>query len=394
MNREVFDLALLFTSAFVGATIAFLAALVTFTFHHEIRERLLRQGLIVPPNEPRPANLALLLKERQRRLQENHDRDAIQVRAFPVIRLPLGYNPEDDPNRHLRRGDFPAAFAAWRNRNDDPWEAPPDRRPRRLPTQGNIWDPHPQYILDWDQPLVPEQQSIDVLPTYQCRPVTGESTLARTSRRLRRQNPVPFPTSRRAIGLPSTSNDDPAQTSDTDTLVDRDIPEQIRICPDVPEDIPTRLTVTNETNKDQRTSRDLLLLETRGEEDVFNIDGPDFEWPELSEVDREIMGVARTVAWEWRQHDVENRSTNGQPGLREPMALYLALNQGEPLGSPDATPLSERLELNANREIWDPTPGRRILTLRPRTADEQTALEDTLAGVVWQEHPWRSRAIM
>ncbi len=40
MNREVFDLALLFTSAFVGATIAFLAALITFSFHNEIRERL------------------------------------------------------------------------------------------------------------------------------------------------------------------------------------------------------------------------------------------------------------------------------------------------------------------------------------------------------------------
>ncbi len=34
MNTEITDLALLFTSAFVGATIAFLAALITFTFHH------------------------------------------------------------------------------------------------------------------------------------------------------------------------------------------------------------------------------------------------------------------------------------------------------------------------------------------------------------------------
>ncbi len=76
------------------------------------------------------------------------------------------------------------------------------------------------------------------------------------------------------------------------------------------------------------------------------------------------MGVARTVAWEWRRHDVENRTTDGQPGPREPMALYLALNRGEPLGSPNAAPLSERLQLNANREIWDPAPGRRILTLR------------------------------
>ncbi len=76
------------------------------------------------------------------------------------------------------------------------------------------------------------------------------------------------------------------------------------------------------------------------------------------------------------------------------MALYLALHRGEPLDAPDAAPLSERLQLNANREIWDPAPGRRLLTLRPRTAAEQTALEDTLTGVVWQEAPWRSRAAM
>ncbi len=163
-----------------------------------------------------------------------------------------------------------------------------------------IWAPHPQYILDWDQPLAPEQQPINVPPTYRRRPTTGESTVASTSRRIRRQNVVPFPTPHRAIGLPSTSNDDPAQTSDTDTLVDWDIPEQIRICPDVPEDIPTRITSNNDDEEDQRTSRDLLLLDTQGEEDVFNVDGPDFEWPELSTVDREIMGVARSTAWEWR----------------------------------------------------------------------------------------------
>ncbi len=194
-------------------------------------------------------------------------------------------------------GISPATFATWRNRDDDPWTAPPDARPRRLATDGTIWAPHPQYILEWDQPVALEQQPINVPPTYQCRPAIGESTLVRTSRRLRRQNPVPFPTPRRAIGLPSTSNDDPTQTSDTDTLVDRDVPKQIRIRPDVPEDIPTDNT---DNDEDQRTPRELLLLQTQGEEDSFNVDGPDFEWPELSPVDREIMGTARAMAWEFR----------------------------------------------------------------------------------------------
>ncbi len=100
------------------------------------------------------------------------------------------------------------------------------------------------------------------------------------------------------------------------------------------------------------------------------------------------------MAWEFRRRDVEDRAVDGIPGPREPMALYLALNWGEPLGSPNAAPLSERLELNANREIWDPAAGRRLLTLRPRTADEQGALEHALACIVWQERPWRSRAAM
>ncbi len=135
-------------------------------------------------------------------------------------------------------------------------------------------------------------------------------------------HPVPFPTPCRALRLPSTSNDDPTQTSDTDTLVNRDVPEQILIRPNVPDDIDP---------KDQRTPRELLLLETRGEEDPFNVDGPDFEWPELASVDREIMGIARAMAWEFRRRDVEDRATNDLPGPREPMALYLALHRGEPL---------------------------------------------------------------
>ncbi len=106
------------------------------------------------------------------------------------------------------------------------------------------------------------------------------------------------------------------------------------------------------------------------------------------------MGAARVTAWEFRRRDVEDRAVDGIPGPRESVALYLALNRGEPLDAPNAATISERLELNRNREIWDPVPGRRLLTLRPRTAEEQGALEHALTCVVWQEAPWRSRAAM
>ncbi len=214
--------------------------------------------------------------------------------------------------------------------------------------------------------------------------------MVRARRRIRGQDRVPFPTPRRTLGLLSTSNDDPAQTSDTDTLVDRDIPEQIRIRPDVPDDV----TADEPDPNDGRTSREILQLEDRRDEDPFNVEGPDYEWPELEQVDRDIMGAARATAWEFRRRDVEDRAVDGIPGPRESMALYLALHRGEPLDAPDAAPISERLELNRNREIWDPTPGRRLLALQPRTAEEQGALEHALACVVWQERPWRSRAAM
>ncbi len=380
MNDELVTLALLFSSAFVGATIIVLAALVTFTFHHEIRERLVREGLLVPINGPNNPALQRALEHREQLQQRN----LALIRALEQAQEAAA-EQRNHQNRRLRVEILPAAIT---HEQRDPWRDPPDRRPRRLETDGTIWAPHPQYILDWDQPLALEQQPVDGPPRYRPRPTIGESTLARTRRRIGGTNRVPFPTPRRPIGLPSTSNNDPAETSDTDTLVDRDIPEQIRIRPDVPSDV-----TTNEPD-DGRTSRELLQLENRGQEDPFNVDGPDFEWPELEDVDREIMGRARATAWEFRRRDVEDRAVDGIPGPRESVALYLALHRGEPLDAPDAAPLSERLELNRNREIWDATPGRRLLTLRPRTAEEQGALEHALACIVWQEVPWRSRAAM
>ncbi len=159
-------------------------------------------------------------------------------------------------------GTSPLPSPPGQEENTTPGQNRPNAGPGAYQRMGRYGIPTPQYILDWDQPMALEQQPIDVPPMYQRCPATGESTLARSGRRLRRQNPIPFPTPRRAIGLPSTSNDDPAQTSDTDTLVDRDVPEQIRIRPDVPKDIPTTITNNLDPDDDQRTLQELLLLET------------------------------------------------------------------------------------------------------------------------------------
>ncbi len=157
-----------------------------------------------------------------------------------MVRLPPINEPQNDPNRHLRLEGFPIAFTAWRNRNTDPWAEPPDPRPQRLPTDRTIWNPHPQYILNWDQPVALEQQPIDIPPIYRCCPVPREGTVDRARPHIRGMDRVPFPTTRRAIGLPSTSNDEP------DHLPDADIPKEIRILPDVPHNI--------DPEEDQRTS--------------------------------------------------------------------------------------------------------------------------------------------
>ncbi len=113
MNREVFDLALLFTSAFVGATIAFLAALITFTFHHEIRERLVQQGLLVL-NEPRPTNPMLQRAlEHRRQLQERNLALLQALEQAQTAAAAQRDNDENNQNRHLWVEILPATISAW-----------------------------------------------------------------------------------------------------------------------------------------------------------------------------------------------------------------------------------------------------------------------------------------
>ncbi len=76
------------------------------------------------------------------------------------------------------------------------------------------------------------------------------------------------------------------------------------------------------------------------------------------------------------------------------MDLYLAIERGERLNAPNATPLVEQLNAKAQREVWNAAPGKRLLHLQPQTADEQATLEHALSCLVWQERPWRSRAAL
>ncbi|SJK99850.1 uncharacterized protein ARMOST_03161 [Armillaria ostoyae] len=64
--------------------------------------------------------------------------------------------------------------------------------------------------------------------------------------------------------------------------------------------------------------------------DPLNIDGPDFEWNELSAIDILILGPHHTAAWEIRQCNVEARYQL-RLGDHTPMGWYLAVERGDPI---------------------------------------------------------------
>lgn len=325
MNREVIEtLITTFSSACVAATIAFLSGLAAYTFHNKIREQLIRRGLIAPPIifqqyvEPRDGTVLWVHVDPYQNPQnvpgadthadKHHYRQPAVLPRLPMARVPEpGTNPNADLQRHLWIEDVPV-----RREHAATWDIPPDTRPHRLPMDGTIWNPHPQYILDWDRPVAEEQQPVDAPPAYARRPEARETVLAGAPRRLCRTVQVPFPQTSIDAPLASSSNSEP-------DLLPHDIPDEIRNTPDVPEDI----RIHDDTEGE--TSRQRLQLEHRGAEDPFNADSPDFEWPELANVNIHILGRARATAWELRRADIVARATKHEPAPHEPMALYLAL---------------------------------------------------------------------
>ncbi len=170
MSREIIDLALLFTSVFVGTTIAFLAALVTFTFHTEIRERLVAKDSSSPMN---PTN-----KPRARA-------STGAPRAAPTQKPRPPPSPRTDPRGSRRTAEQQPGPAVYGLRYSPPPSPPsetetttlgpnhPTENPAVSRTNGTIWDPHPQYITDWDQPVAVDQQPVDTPPEYRRRPAPG-----------------------------------------------------------------------------------------------------------------------------------------------------------------------------------------------------------------------------
>ncbi len=119
--------------------------------------------------------------------------------------------------------------------------------------------------------------------------------------------------------------------------------------------------------------------------DPLNPHAPDYDWPNLSQVDWEIFGPERVRAWELRQRDVdrrmEGRSRDSRP--RQSMDRFLATHRGDPLvGTSLEAQITARIFANRDRSRFPPAfGGDRLDNLRPRTPAEQRLLENRLRAL-------------
>ncbi len=127
------------------------------------------------------------------------------------------------------------------------------------------------------------------------------------------------------------------------------------------------------------------FIRIRRGSDPLNPHSLDYDWPNLSQVDREIFGLERVRAWELRQRDVdgrlEGRDRHSRP--RQSMDRFLATHRGDPLvGMNLEAQITARIFANRDRSVYRPAfGGNRLDNLRPRTPLEQRLLENHLRAL-------------
>ncbi len=106
--------------------------------------------------------------------------------------------------------------------------------------------------------------------------------------------------------------------------------------------------------------------------------GPDYEWNELVQIDREILGPEQVEAWEIRRADMEARTSWQHRGSQEDMDYFLAMSRGAPFhfGQPTDGELMARVHANQNRELYRTHPSRRRPDLWARTEEEHRLLRE------------------
>ncbi len=193
-----------------------------------------------------------------------------------------------------------------------------------------------------------------------------------------RRNSIPFPAEGRCYvpPVPFGQWPDESDTSDSSTESDRGRRRQRGTHP-----------------AGTRIEQSLPRLDHSGLTDPFNWEGPNYEWNELEEIDREILGPERVEAWELRWADVEARTSRQHAGTREDMAYFLATHRGAPFhfGEPSSAELVARAYANWGRELFCTHPGQRCPDLREQTQEEESILRGQLEILALRldERLWR-----
>ncbi len=323
----------------------------------------------------------------QEDLPTNHD-----TRELDECRLP---NPEpEDPGTstwHIRAAQEaadPWGDAAPSNAANDPeyptgaW-APGDRE--RALLQNKQQAPDPLFTLD---NVYIKDEHIDASPPYFTRaalaaprsragPHSPHYSRADPFATLR-QNSVPFPAERRRYILPVPFGQWPDESDTSDSSDESDRGRQRQRGSDPP---------------GTRVEQSLPHLDHSQARDPFNWEGPDYEWNELEQIDRDILGPEAVEAWELRRADIEARTSWHHAGTREHMEYYLTTNWGSPFhfGTPTNREIMARVHTNRNQELYRTHPGHRRPDLRAQTEEEEQLLREQLERLTLQydERLWR-----
>ncbi|SJL00848.1 uncharacterized protein ARMOST_04162 [Armillaria ostoyae] len=126
---------------------------------------------------------------------------------------------------------------------------------------------------------------------------------------------------------------------------------------------------------DDRDDSLLQLPPPHRPDDPLNPDGLDYEWPELEDVDRQILRPERSLAWDIRRNDVEVRY-NLAAYNRVPMDFYLATTYGDEL---------PRLGREAGHDYMDPTGKERMRSNWPSKTPSRLSHDNWETAQTWKE---------
>ncbi|PBL04535.1 hypothetical protein ARMGADRAFT_1070980 [Armillaria gallica] len=376
--------------ALAAITTTITTSLLTLVYSRELRTLLTRLGVL--PSV--------------RRFQR-------YVRPEPGPRLacpsPTEYEPTPLAARNARREHHrPQSIPPLDQRDvrvaTDPWagweDACPDQHPD-YPAFGRWIGEAIQPLLDiqWDQPVgrpfldhhptfeLPDEPPVrDPVPSYETTdPRTLPGARPRPLRFTGERNSIPFPMTtrrRRTIGTsstppaPRTYGRWPSEDSDSDTDADEPGPSQRR----------GRLP-------DPESEPDPLADPTLSEESPFNPRGRDYEWNQLAQVDRDILGPYAVEAWELRRADVEAHTRIPEwNSTHEHMEYYLARSPPEP--TPIMTTAYTLRIPGWNDTTSDPEPrankekSKESLTASAGSTTSDDDKEDPLTGLKGFHYNW------